>query len=75
MSIHLDRADLVSLTGMNQPKRMCDWLIARGWVFEMPARRGDIPKVAHAYHDARMSGQKPAPRRTGPQLDFMLNPS
>lgn len=70
----LDRAELVNLTGMKQPKRMCEWLTARGWVFEPPARRGDVPKVDRAYYLARMSGQKPAPRRTGPRLDFMLQP-
>jgi hypothetical protein len=56
-ALHLTREQLEQLTGTVQPKRMCDWLDARHWVFELPARRGDIPKVARAYHDARMSGQ------------------
>ncbi len=75
MNITLDRAELVNLTGMKQPKRMAEWLTGRGWVFEPPARRGDIPKVDRAYYLARMSGQQAAPRRTGPRLDFMLQPS
>lgn len=70
----LDRLELISLTDTRQPKRMCDWLSARGWVYEPPSRRGDVPKVSRAYCEARMSGAKPSERRTGPQLDFMLHP-
>ena len=73
--IHLTRDDLVALTGYGQPKRMCAWLHARGWVYEAPARRGDVPKVARAYHDARMSGAVAVggARRNGPHLEFMLS--
>lgn len=73
--LHLTRDDLVALTGYEQPKRMCAWLRTRGWVYEAPARRGDVPKVARAYHDARMSGTLVAGglRRDGPHLDFMLS--
>lgn len=69
----LNRAELVNLTGMKQPKRMCEWLTARGWVFEPPARRGDIPKVAVVYYEARMTGRPmvAAQRRTEPSLDFL----
>lgn len=72
MSLILSADELVALTGYRQPKRMCDWLTARGWVFEPPARRGDIPKVARAYHDARMTGRQlpELERRTAPRLDF-----
>lgn len=55
--MHLTRDQLKTLTGYRQPARMCAWLKERRWVFEAPARRGDIPKVAVTYHDARMSGQ------------------
>lgn len=62
--LHLDRAELESLTGLQQPKRMCAWLLDREWVFEPPKRRGDIPKVARAYHDARQAnGGKPLPQQ------------
>jgi hypothetical protein len=50
------REELVALTATTQPKRMCAWLAARGWVYEPPSRRGDIPKVLRAYRDARLSG-------------------
>jgi hypothetical protein len=74
-STHLERDELEKLTGYEQPKRMCAWLALRGWVFEAPARRGDIPKVSRAYHDARMSGQPLAQqtRRVGPRLDFFAD--
>lgn len=80
----LDAEDLQRLTGTKQPKRQCAWLEANGWVFLPPARRGDIPKVARAYHDARLSGRAPEQpqqpqqgqqRRAGPRLDWMLQPS
>jgi len=71
----LTREELVLLTSLVQPKRMCAWLTARGWVFETPSRRGDVPKVDRAYYAARMSGQQAAPRRVKPNFDFMLNPS
>lgn len=69
----LDRATLERLTGTVQAKRMCDWLEARHWVFEPPARRGDIPKVAVVYYEARMTGRPmvAAQRRTEPSLDFL----
>jgi len=72
MDLLLTRDDLTALTGTKQPKRMCDWLAARHWVFELPARRGDVPKVARAYYDARMTGRpltESAPR-IGPRVDF-----
>jgi hypothetical protein len=68
----LTREQLITLTGYEQPKRMCAWLAIRGWVFEPPARRGDIPKVSVAYHDERMLGRAPTSKRIGPKLDFML---
>lgn len=60
--------ELKALTGTRQAKRMAAWLISRGWVFEPPARRGDIPKVDRAYYLARMSDQIGTPRREGPRL-------
>lgn len=74
MTLTLTKEELQDLTGLKQPKRMTEWLRDRGWVFEPSSRRGDVPKVDRAYYLARMSGQRQAPRRTGPQLDFMLNP-
>jgi hypothetical protein len=71
----LTREELELLTGLHQPKRMCDWLDARGWVFEPPQRRGDIPKVLRAYRDARMSGQQPARTRKRGDYSFMTEPA
>lgn len=73
----LTAEELQILTGTKQPKRMCDWLKERGWVFEAPSRRGELPKVDRGYYAARMSGQ-PAPetqRRGRLNLDWMLQPS
>ena len=70
----LTRAELEELCDTKQPKRMVAWLTTRGWAFEPPARRGAVPKVDRAYYLARMSGQAPAKKRTGPRLDFMLAP-
>lgn len=68
----LDRSTLEQLTGTVQPKRMCAWLVSRGWVFEQPARRGDIPKVARVYYDARMTGRPltAGVERQRPRLEF-----
>lgn len=72
-SLLLSREELQTLTGMRQPKRMCEWLEQRMWVFEAPCRRGELPKVDRAYYLARMSGQQTAKtKRSSPQLDFML---
>lgn len=79
----LTRPELEQLTGTIQAKRMCDWLLARGWVFERPARRGDIPKVDRAYYSAMMSGQRPSaapaasPLAAGKRLrlDWMTSPA
>ncbi len=76
-SIVLTADELTQLTGTKQPKRMCAWLLARGWAHEAPARRGDVPKVDRAYYAARMSGQQTAAapqQRSRLRLDFMLNP-
>ena len=72
MSLVLTRAELRELTGLSQAKRITRWLESRGWVFEPPARRGDIPKVDRSYYLARMSA-RPAKsdRLTGPRLSFM----
>lgn len=74
MSLTLTREELRELTGTQQPKRMARWLTDRGWVFE-PPRGSDVPKVDRTYYLARMSGQLATPRRPGPRLDFMLQPS
>lgn len=67
----LSRAELEALTGMQRPSAMMRVLTARNWVFEPPAKRGDVPKVARAYFDARMSGKPmPAAPRVGPRLDI-----
>lgn len=71
----LSADELAALTGQRQPARMIRWLDQRAWVYEPPARRGDIPKVDRSYYLAKMSGQAPsAQRRNGPALDFMLQP-
>ncbi|MFT3816868.1 MAG: DUF4224 domain-containing protein [Rubrivivax sp.] len=74
----LDDEDLQRLTGTKQPKRQCAWLDKHSWVYLPPERRGDRPKVARAYHDARLSGQTPSQpagerRRVGPRVNWMLN--
>jgi|EndMetStandDraft_4_1072995.scaffolds.fasta_scaffold59588_3 hypothetical protein len=72
MHLTLTRAELTELTGLRQSTRIQEWLIKRGWVFEAPARRGDVPKVARSYFEARMSGQHQASNgRVGPRLSFM----
>ncbi len=72
-SLLLTRDELESLTGTKQPKRMAAWLHSHNWVHELPARRGDIPKVDRMYYHARMSGASPSgARRSGPHLDWML---
>lgn len=55
----LTAEELTALTGLRQVKRMCTWLSGRGWVFEPPRARGDIPKVDRAYYLAKMSGLDP----------------
>ncbi len=71
--MHLTRAALKSLTGYSQPARMCAWLTERGWVFEAPSRRGDIPKVAISYHEQRMSGRATSSPRAAPRLGWMTH--
>lgn len=66
-ALHLTTTDLYALTGYRQPARQCAWLTSRGWVYEPPGRRGDHPKVSRAYHDARMSGQRPQSERQRPR--------
>lgn len=75
MTLLLTREELESLTDTKQTARMAAWLTARGWVFEPSTRRGGIPKVDRAYYAARMSGLKPAQKRIGPSVDWMLQPS
>lgn len=80
VDLYLTREQLTVLTATKQPKRMCAWLTANGWVHLPPARRGDIPKVLRSYHDDRLSGRTPSaqqgqPRRARPNFDWMLNPS
>jgi len=68
----LTRDDLQALTGHKSPAAMARWLRQRGWIHELPARQGDIPKVARAYFDARMTGAPlPGQRRVGPRLEFL----
>lgn len=73
MSCTLTPEDLHSLTGYRQAKRQAEWLAARGWIFEPPARRGERPKVDREYYLGRMSGQAPAAtrRRSALNLDAM----
>lgn len=68
--ILLNRAELEELTGTKQPVRMATWLDRRHWVYEPPARRGEIPKVSRQHFEDRMSGKPKTPRRSGPRLDF-----
>lgn len=70
-SLLLTRQQLEDLTGTVQPARMMAWMDERHWVYEPPARRGEIPRVSRAYFEARMSGRATVGRRVGPRLDFM----
>lgn len=73
-TLTLSADELVALTGYRQPARMVAWLDARQWVYEAPARRGDIPKVGRAYAEARMAGRQPeadSGRRVAPSADWM----
>ncbi len=66
----LTREHLAALTGTKQPKRMCAWLTERGWAFEPPRGRADIPKVDQEYYSAKMSGKVTAgPVRSKPRLN------
>ncbi len=72
----LTPTELEALTGYRQAARQVAWLQARCWVFELPARRGDHPKVARAYHDARMSGQAVAGKaRARANTSWMTQPA
>lgn len=70
----LNLEELQALTGYRTRSKIVDWLTRRHWVFEPPDRKGDIPKVARAYFDARMSGQIPTERRIRPNLDWLTKP-
>ncbi len=71
MSLTLTRAELGTLTGVTQPKRMAAWLRGNGWIFETPRGRS-VPQVDRAYYLARMSGQVVGTvKREKPRLDFM----
>jgi hypothetical protein len=72
---YLTRDELTTLTGTKQPKRMAAWLEARHWVFEPPERRSEIPRVARAYHDAKMSGEQPGRTRRRGDYSFMTEPA
>ena len=67
----LSRGELEELCDTVQPKRMAEWLNARGWVFEPARRRGGVPKVDRSYYAERMSGRAQSHPRSLPQLDFM----
>lgn len=67
----LSRAELRSLTGRRQVAAMVSWLHRHNWVYEAPDGRGDIPKVARSYFNAKMTGAPlPGARRAGPRVDF-----
>ena len=67
----LTRAELEDLTGRRQAAAMVEWLHRHNWVFEAPDRRGDIPKVARAFFNAKMTGTPlPGARRAEPRVDF-----
>jgi hypothetical protein len=70
----LTRTELEQLCETVQPKRMADWLTARGRIFEPARGRSGFPKVDRAHYLARMSGRQPGTRRAGPRLGFMLQP-
>ncbi len=68
----LHKQELIDLTGKKQPARMIDWLERNNWLYEMPDRKGDIPRVARVYFVARMTGAQLPGRRQRPRLDFMV---
>jgi hypothetical protein len=68
----LTRDELEALTGRRQVAAMVKWLHRHNWVYEAPDRRGDIPKVARSFFNAKMTGT-PLPhanRREAPRVDF-----
>ena len=52
--LFLSRPDLVELTGSKRVGLMIGWLKSRGWVFEQPSKRGQIPCVSRHYFYQRM---------------------
>lgn len=71
-SLLLTREELEALTGKRQSAAMTSWLHRRNWVYEEADRAGDIPKVARAYFDAKMTGAPLPGQRSGPRLGFMF---
>lgn len=76
--------ELRQLTGYKLPGAQVRWLRREGWVFLEPQRPGEYPRVARAYHDARLCGLDPAAlltrqaatpaRKAGPNLGWMTAP-
>ena len=66
--------ELQALTGYRTRSKMIEWLTRRGWVFELPTKKGDFPKVDRSYFHARMSGQAPSERRARHNLNWMRSP-
>jgi hypothetical protein len=79
----LSADELQQLTGYKLPGAQARWLRRHGWVFIEPARAGEHPRVARAYHDARLCGLDPATvisrpaaapaRKAGPSLAWMTS--
>lgn len=69
--ITLTHAELTAITGLKQKARMAKWLGDRGWVFEPPRRRGELPVVDRAYYLGRMSGAITTERKSRLRLDRM----
>lgn len=75
----LSHPDLVALTGCKRVGSMIGWLNERGWVFEQPNKRGQVPCVSRLYFLQRMGvALNVTPQSTvakielqKPRLDFL----
>ena len=59
-ALTLSHAELVEITGREQPAAQCRMLRAMGWQFE---KRGSTPLVSRQYAERKLAGETPpAPR-------------
>lgn len=56
MSLTLSHAELVEITGKEQPAAQCRMLRAMGWQFE---QRGSFPLVSRNYAERKLAGEAP----------------
>ena len=59
-ALTLSHAELVEITGREQPAAQCRVLKEMGWQFE---KRGSVPLVSRQYAERRLAGEMPPPPR------------